>query len=1112
MTRTRSASAAHLLAAGLLLVPALEAVAVAQQRTEPPTSERFASRLVASRALPRASLLAFASDPDAVNRQLAMLQFSEQDSPSAAEIDVLVRGLADPVERVRLQASAGLMRLGAAVTAPLVRALADETEIGPQQYQSKAFNGTLSVRLRISDMTFTTLMHSSAVDTRTLLQAYSARPPEPERAATPPRRRRPGEDDDRRPSYGDRLLGVLENAVIAFTPGLIDATQSPDARLATIAAERIGRFGAEAAEAVPALAAVVETHPDERAREASARALTRMGGGGAAALRRLLASTRPTARQAALVVLPIDAADAAALIVAGLRDADAGVRIIALARIERPSSSPYGRNVCDRYESSDNRSPQVAEHAPARRLIDTLPESTADRLRGLLRDPDEAVRERALGAFTTFTCVREGARTGSAEAIAPALADAAPRVRTKAVAELARLAVHGIQPPSSMLPVLLGAMRREPGDVKGSLVELVAGIEPGDADRQSVVNELLTTCLSLRGWTCSRVAENLARTPASADTAVTVVWERLRTATDDRAAYDLYMILEKLASNRPIYRQTLERIAAGSQDAMRLSAAIDLGRLGWVSPATLEILGQAAARFDGYVGLQGAAADLLAELGAEGVSRLLAVLDDPLTPRKTKSALISYVLGKAATDDARITAWLIAAAGDEQGDQEIRARALAVLGSIRDRREDVRLVLAAAIASPNPAVRREAVDAWVHARLPVDAVVLRALRDMDAAVRRNAMPLLPRNPDRATRLDSARTALADPDENVRDAAIEAVAELGTDAGGVLAAYLEQHEVTYRLLLALDRLRPLDPTLVAALGRQSQIVDARLRSQIDARLAREARVTAIDLTQLRARLDSGDPDDRESAARALVAANEDLWDANGRLMAVLMDTQVMQIMRERFGRAMDELYPPGQMLMSGGRFTLPTFPWPPPAGYSGLAVPRSLLTLGVQPTVGDVYRAIVQALNAASSGFTQGLFSAPGGFALVARMERIAPDGTPLPGRARWIKEGSPTLNLTEFLGDLFFERAGYFRVIAFVLTNSPNVGSDPGARLPQPEEGALAIPAELANMPLADQELLALVYAFERRRNAQIQPWRDGAPSPREHLQRAGIWSQFPVQ
>ena len=247
---------------------------------------------------------------------------------------------------------------------------------------------------------------------------------------------------------------------MAVTGGVGDATQSRDGRVGVIAAEGIGRFGEDAAEAVPSIAAAGETHSDERARESSARALTRMGVGGAAALQRLLASTRPTARRAALVVLPIDVADAAASIAAGLRDADAGVRIASLARLERPSSSPYERNLCDTYERSDDGSPQI-EHASARRFIDALPASTADRLRGLLRDPDEAVRERALGAFTTFACVREGAQAERAEPIARALADSAPRVRAKAVAELTRLAVHGMRPPSSMLPVLLGAMRRE---------------------------------------------------------------------------------------------------------------------------------------------------------------------------------------------------------------------------------------------------------------------------------------------------------------------------------------------------------------------------------------------------------------------------------------------------------------------------------------------------------------------------------------------------------------------------------------------------------------------------------------------------------------------------
>ncbi|HYU35903.1 MAG TPA: hypothetical protein VEW48_27410 [Thermoanaerobaculia bacterium] len=126
------------------------------------------------------------------------------------------------------------------------------------------------------------------------------------------------------------------------------------------------------------------------------------------------------------------------------------------------------------------------------------------------------------------------------------------------------------------------------------------------------------------------------------------------------------------------------------------------------------------------------------------------------------------------------------------------------------------------------------------------------------------------------------------------------------------------------------------------------------------------------------------------------------------------------------------------------------------------------------------------------------------------MERIERDGTPLPEPARWMKEGSPKLSLLDFLADLFFENPGYFRVIVFAVTSDLMPREDPDASLPEPEKGAPGMPDELAAKPFGNKEVLALVYSFERRRDARITPeqW-DGAPSARQHLEKAGVWTRL---
>jgi hypothetical protein len=77
--------------------------------------------------------------------------------------------------------------------------------------------------------------------------------------------------------------------------------------------------------------------------------------------------------------------------------------------------------------------------------------------------------------------------------------------------------------------------------------------------------------------------------------------------------------------------------------------------------------------------------------------------------------------------------------------------------------------------------------------------------------------------------------------------------------------------------------------------------------------------------------------------------------------------------------------------------LPLFPWPPPQyshiGEFGRDIPRD--SLGVdQATVGEIYLKLIKALQGIDANFESSLFNAPGGFALLTKMERVEADGTP----------------------------------------------------------------------------------------------------------------------
>jgi HEAT repeat protein len=1115
---------AALLAA--LVLAALPLVAAAQPAA-PAARDGFASRLVASRAWPRDRLVRLAQDADPLNRQCALLHLAEADPPTSAEIDALIRGLADPVEPVRHQAAAGLLRLREGATAPLLRALADATVVGDFSYDSKAMNGGRSLSLQVRDLAYAMLAHGAALDTATLLEAYQNRPTEPKPLAPPRQRRQNDLDDDRtdgadrpRPGFTDRLLGVLTRGPIAMTPGLTAAVSSTDARLAAIAAERIGEFGPAAAEAVPALAAVTETRADDDVRIAASKALGRMGPQGVAALGRLLESPRAHARRAAISVLPIEDG-AGASIVSALGDQDASVRAEALSRIEEPireRSRPFSHcpRLDPRYDDDNGR--DSAEYKAEAKFLTSLPAATGDRLRALLADADAEVRARAAAALTIYTCAAAPALgSDAAGRIASLLTDPAESVRTAANRALWMLAGHGIRPPASALPSLYEGERRASKDSRVSILQVMAGIVVADAERPHLVQTIMARCMGENLFRCDDVMEVLAATnPAAADLAIPYVIDRLRSPTDrDDPPWDM---LTKLGSARPAFRQGLETLFARRRDWVRTAAALQLAERGWASPSVFDELVRKASAFKGYTGHEGESAEALAKAGDEGLDRLFALLESSATPLETKQSIAWHALNDVVAENRRVADWALAAAGGAV-EPAVQERALWLLKLLVNRGEDVIRVLRTAAASPHVAVRREAADAWVETKSQVDAAAVRLLTDPDADVRENAMPLLARF-EAGDRGAAGRRALQDPVPDVREAALTVLVALGPDGAELVAEFIDQHELTPQLLQALSSpLRqflennaapePLDPRIIAALVRKAKTATGDLRLMIDTILSRAGVVTALDLAPLRARLDSEDARERASAASALLGLNDDPWREDGRLLAVLMDTRVGQSIIERLGTALDELYPPGFVFTSGRIDQLPVFPWPPPPGYSAIALPRDLLTLGASPTLGDVYSTLIRALSTASVGFTQGLFRTKGGFAIVARMERVDAAGQPLPGRARWLKDGTPTLSLIEFLSDLFFERPGYFRVVAFVVTDETITGSNPKARLPEPNEGAPMMPTEMTTIPLGDRGIVSLVYSFERRPRAVIQPWRDGTPSPREHLERAGIWTGF---
>jgi hypothetical protein len=217
------------------------------------------------------------------------------------------------------------------------------------------------------------------------------------------------------------------------------------------------------------------------------------------------------------------------------------------------------------------------------------------------------------------------------------------------------------------------------------------------------------------------------------------------------------------------------------------------------------------------------------------------------------------------------------------------------------------------------------------------------------------------------------------------------------------------------------------------------------------------------------------------------------------------------MKSWLGGTLDKLYPYwGPVHHSGRGERLPKFPWPPPAGFKTQFISDSVL--GRRPkTLGEVYDLLTSTLSRVD-GFEWGLFgNVPGGFALLARMERIRQDGSPYPGQSRWATDGTPLLSFKDFLAHMFLDPPGYFRVIAFVVTDDVNFDSAALASLPGIGAGERSMPDDLRAVPFdTDRKLLALVYSYERKPGARISPLEASwAPNAQQHLKAAGILAAF---
>lgn len=186
-----------------------------------------------------------------------------------------------------------------------------------------------------------------------------------------------------------------------------------------------------------------------------------------------------------------------------------------------------------------------------------------------------------------------------------------------------------------------------------------------------------------------------------------------------------------------------------------------------------------------------------------------------------------------------------------------------------------------------------------------------------------------------------------------------------------------------------------------------------------------------------------------------------------------------------------------------------FPWPPPQPSSQQVIERSVFTQAVR--LSDVSNKLETALRASKYEFSY--YQAPGGFAIVARLERISDDGSPYPSETRFYPpNAAQPFDFGEYISQLFFAPEGYYRTVIFVVSDQPfrAVGqtisaTDASALL---ADGANVLPASTQSQPFtAAHNATALIYEF---RKSSIGPDVENVAPPgrlsaQTHLTKSGL-------
>ena len=900
----------------------------------------------------------------------------------------------------------------------------------------------------------------------------------------------------RSPNFATRLEAAYAFAGLgpAATAALLPALRDRDPFVRRSAAAALGEIGAAPHIAAPALAAAL-SDPDDAVRAQAAVALSKLGEPAVPALIAVLRrGMGDVSQDDEKLVLKADCSP-----VEIYRPSLAAA--LALAKIGAPA-------------------------VPA--LIETLrvpPRLRPSRkMRGYDRTlPMEPQPDENAYLYTVFSLRRIGPAAMSG--LAAALSDADPPLHLHAALALARIrhdlkeakspAITELDPATESAAAILSETARKGSFEAGEAFKALGWIGPAavpflvtelqaEGSRRSALEALKELGTEARGAVPALI--ELAKRGGGESGEVT---EALGGTGSEGAARVLMEGLGEKDYGEPAY--ALRRL--GPAAVPELVKALDSGRHPAVVARILGELGPTAKPAVPALirALRGAArksaAAALGEIGPAAKSAVPALTAAVADPAMRTIAI--RALGGIGPEARPAVPTLIAVASSSV---EARAEVIEALGRIGHATNGALGLLLQALQSRTPGLRSWAIAA-LSAMGKEAAPAAPALVDAARHGETDAFYALANmGPAAEAVVPSLSNLLSSSDTEVRSLAAAALAFIDPSATAAIPILVRDCYDCVDALVAIGA--PAVPSLIAVLRKDPS--PRRRLAAVNA-LKEMGPVANSARPALEALLRDGDSKIRNAAADAIRALGGEPEQAMPALLTALYDQAAAEFMDDGLSEMVAMVRAPDLCRSDIARGAwwpvqphLPDLPWPPPRFSAHDVLPRQLLGSD-RTSLGAVYDRLAAALVAA--GFEDsGLFHVPGGFAVVTRVERILQDGTSSPAD-RWIGGKGKPLNLLDYLGRLFLERPGQFRLIAFLITDQEGFES---GRMELSEQasrqlslsGGRVLPESLRGLPWKGRSCHVLVYHFEKKGGSALV-FHPSALSTREHLSKAGLWGRL---